>query len=81
MMNFLAITGGLSLSICSIPQMIYTIQTGDTSSFSYWFLGLWAYGELALLICLWQRIMWPIKLNYLVNLIITLVILYYKIFI
>ena len=76
-METIGYLGGLLLAICGIPEVIRTIK--DKRCHLGWpFLFLWFFGEVLMeiyAIGLWD---YPLILNYTFNLIITGILLYYK---
>jgi uncharacterized protein with PQ loop repeat len=76
-METIGYLGGLLLAICGIPEVIRTIK--DKRCHLGWpFLFLWFFGEVFMeiyAIGLWD---YPLILNYTFNLIITGILLYYK---
>jgi len=76
-METIGYLGGLLLAICGIPEVIRTYK--DKRCHLGWpFLFLWFFGEVLMeiyAIGLWD---YPLMLNYTFNLIITGILLYYK---
>jgi uncharacterized protein with PQ loop repeat len=73
--------GSFCFAFCAVPQTIKTIKTGRADDFSYLFIIMWLLGEVMMFlynIAVLQDI--PLFINYAVNFISLLPIMYYKIY-
>ena len=74
--------GAILLGVCSFPEAILALQTGD-SGLSFMFLGMWGTGEiLALIYTIYKNTkvkLIPLLFNYGVNIILISIILVIKI--
>jgi len=68
-MEIVGIIGSILMAVCALPQLVYTLKTGDTSSLSRGFIAMWWAGELCLLVYLFSRVEldWILILNYAAN--------------
>lgn len=70
--------GSILLALCALPEVIRTIH--DKTSYIGWgMLATWGIGELLLLIYIILRKEYPLIINYSFNLILILILIYYKI--
>lgn len=79
-MTLIGYTGSLLLSVCGVFQAWECHQTKSAQGLNNWFLFTWLGGELLLL--LYTALMYldiPLILNYSVNILALLVIVYYKV--
>ncbi len=78
--------GGVTLSICALPQVYHTFKTKSTAGLSTSYLVLWLKGEIFTLCYLLindfekQQFQGPLYLNYTLNLIIAIYLVYAKIY-
>jgi len=79
MKNLIGWAASTMLAVCAIPQAIYTLQTGDTSSFDWTFLIFWTFGDLGLLYYTWAMNSWALRFNYGTNAFCVGIIMFYKI--
>lgn len=77
-MNIIGFFGSVLLAICSIPEMIRTIQDGRCH-LGWGFLGMWYGGELLSLYYGIELKEIPLILNYTINVIALSIMTYYKI--
>jgi uncharacterized protein with PQ loop repeat len=71
--------GSVLLSLCAIPQVWYTLRTGDATGLSWGFLLMWYIGEINLL---WYSLpfrSWPLMVNYMINIVCVTLLLIVKI--
>jgi len=79
MTQLAGIIGSILLALCGLPQMSQSIKQGHSRGISKSFLFMWGLGELFLIIYIWNGNRDIILLaNYLLNVIIILVISFYK---
>ncbi len=77
-------TGNILLSIGVLPQVVFTWRTHDVSSFSWPFLLMWNIGVLLTFVYIVAdnvragKFQYPLLLNYLVNILGTLYLVYAK---
>ena len=71
--------GAILLSICGLPQLIKVVQDGHAEGVAWGFVLSWCIGEICLLIGTYKKVDLSITLNYILNFIITSVIIVYKI--
>ncbi len=82
--QFLGWLGNIMLSVGIFPQVYQTWKTGDTSSFNWPFLLLWAFGVLFTLVYIIDgdlksgRRQYPLWINYFVNIAGTFYLCYAK---
>ena len=79
-MSLIGWFGSVILAFSSLPQMIKVVREGNAHGLSPTFLLAWLIGEILCLIYVLPSGNWPLIANYSVNLLILLVIGYYKIF-
>ena len=78
-MELIGWLGGVLLSICGLPQAVKSFQDKHSNGLSWNFLLMWFFGEILLLIYTIPTGMLPLIVNYVFNLVLVSVILYYKI--
>jgi len=71
--------GAFFFAICAVPQTIQCIREGHSDGLSWLFLIFWLLGEIFMTIYVWPTGDLPLLSNYIVNLILTSVIFYYKV--
>lgn len=71
--------GALCFSLCALPQAIQSYRQGHSKGLAWSFLLLWLAGEVLTMIYIWPKMLWPLMVNYIFNLICLLVIIRYKI--
>jgi uncharacterized protein with PQ loop repeat len=71
--------GSFMLAICAVPQAYKSYVDKHSDGISWYFLLLWLFGEVFLLIYVINKLDIPLIINYLCNIFIVVVILYYKI--
>lgn len=76
-MEFIGYVGGLCFAICAIPEVYASYKRGYSNMDPY-FLGLWFTGEVLTLAYVWPTALWPLIMNYTVNLICLVYIIYLK---
>lgn len=74
--------GALFFAICGAPQAYTSYKNKNSDGISSLFITLWLLGEIFTLIyvSLQPEIRWPLIANYTGNLIVVLIIVYYKLF-
>ncbi|TAL34024.1 MAG: hypothetical protein EPN93_12590 [Spirochaetes bacterium] len=81
MLEFIGISGSLLLSLCGLPQAVQSLRNRHSHGISYGFIWMWVTGEIALLIYVAGTTADLILIvNYLFNLLIGGVILWFKLF-
>ena len=70
--------GSICLAICGIPQAWQSIKDKHSHGISWGFVLLWAFGEIFALAYVYDKLDLPLLLNYATNILILVVILYYK---
>lgn len=70
--------GGILLAICGIPQAYKSLKQGHSTGISASFLWLWFWGEVLVLIYVVPQLLYPLIFNYLFNIMIIGIILWYK---
>jgi len=78
-MSLIGWAGSLILGLSSLPQMFKVIREGHARGLSPMFLLAWGIGEVLCLLYVMPQANLPLIANYSVNLVILLVIGYYKI--
>ncbi len=71
--------GSICLAICGLPQAWMSYKDKNSDGISWGFVLLWAFGEALALAYVYDKLDLPLILNYLTNILIVGVILYYKI--
>lgn len=70
--------GAICLAICGLPQAIQAIKHKHANGVTWGLISLWGFGDLFQLIYVTYKQDWPIVVNCFFNLVIILVIAYYK---
>lgn len=70
--------GALMLSICGLPQAIHSYKHKNSDGITWAMLHLWFWGEIGQLIYVIYYLKYPIIFNCSLNIIIILVMIYYK---
>jgi uncharacterized protein with PQ loop repeat len=72
---------GMLLSFCGVPQAWTCYKTGSSQGISNSFLAMWFAGEALVIpyVLSFDKIPWPLIVNYGTNMGVILVIIYYKI--
>ena len=79
MTQFLGYLGFVLLSLCALPLVISTVRAGNANRIDPWFLGLWFFGEVAMLgHAVMAEATWPLQLNYIANAVMVGMIVWYK---
>jgi uncharacterized protein with PQ loop repeat len=71
--------GSICLAICGIPQAWMSFKDKHSHGISWAFILLWAFGEAFALAYVYDKLDLPLVVNYLTNILIVGVILYFKI--
>lgn len=71
--------GSICLAICGIPQAWMSYRDKNSHGISWGFVLLWAFGEAFALTYVYDKLDLPLVVNYMTNILIVGVILYYKI--
>ena len=77
MIESFGFTGGIMLSICSVPEAIKSYRE-KRCDIGWGMLLLWLFGEIGLLVYETKTMAMPRLINYLLNLICILVLVFYK---
>ena len=70
--------GGVLLAACGLPQAIKSYKQKHSYGLSIWFLLMWLLGEVFVLIYVLPKWHWPLIFNYSANIVLVLIILYFK---
>lgn len=76
-MNIIGWIGGILLGLCALPEAIHTVEKGQNDS-SWLFLLMWILGEICLLIYVAPKKEWPLIFNYIFNILLISILIYYK---
>ena len=79
-MEFFGWVGGFLLSVCGVPQAWKSYKDGNSKGISWSFIWMWFIGEIFLLIYVLPQLLYPLIINYLFNIFIASIILWYKFF-
>jgi len=71
--------GAFFFAICAIPQAWQSLQEGHSHGLSWLFLIFWLLGEIFMTIYVWPTGDLPLLTNYIINLVLTSIIFYYKV--
>lgn len=71
--------GSICLAICGVPQAWMSYKEKHSEGISWAFILLWAFGEAFALAYVYNKLDLPLVMNYLTNILIVAIILYYKI--
>jgi uncharacterized protein with PQ loop repeat len=71
--------GSFCFAICGVPQAFKSYKDGHSDGISWSFLLLWLFGEIFTLIYVMPKGHLPLIFNYLGNMFLVAIILYYKI--
>ena len=71
--------GAFFFAICAVPQCWQSYKDGHSNGLSWMFLIFWLLGEIFMTIYVWPTGDLPLLSNYIVNLVLTSVIFYYKV--
>jgi uncharacterized protein with PQ loop repeat len=71
--------GGLLLATCVVPQVIDCLRKGHAEGIDKFMLWMWGSGELLMVVYVWPTGKLPLLVNYLVNFLLLLVIVWFKI--
>ncbi len=78
MLEFIGWLGGILLAICGVPQAYKSWKEGHSDGISWGFIWLWFFGEILVLIYVFPKLLIPLILNYSLNVIVIMVIIWYK---
>jgi uncharacterized protein with PQ loop repeat len=78
MLEFFGWFGGFLLAFCGTPQAWKSYKDGHSEGLSWTFLWMWFWGESLVLVYVAPQYLWPLILNYLFNIFLAGVILWYK---
>ena len=79
-MNLIGWIASVILAVSSIPQLLKTVRDGHADGLSWAFIALWLIGEILSLVYVVPMLNWPLIANYSINLVIILVIGFYKMY-
>lgn len=71
--------GSICLAVCGLPQAWMSFKDKHSEGMSWAFILLWAFGEAFALTYVYDKLDAPLLLNYLTNILVVGIILYYKI--
>jgi uncharacterized protein with PQ loop repeat len=78
-MELIGWIGGMLLAVCALPQVIKVAKEQNADGMSHLNLWLWCIGEIFMLVyVLTQQFSLPLLVNYCLNLIFVLIMMYYK---
>lgn len=80
MIEAFGMMGGTLLAVCGFPQMVKTIRVGRADDLAWSFLLMWGIGEIFMLAYILPKGDWILILNYFVNFLFLLPIVFYKTF-
>jgi uncharacterized protein with PQ loop repeat len=80
MLDLMGWVGSILLGICGIPQAVQSIKQKHSDGLSWSFLIAWTLGELITFVYIIGKQDYPLMLNYSINVVSTLIILYYKLY-
>jgi uncharacterized protein with PQ loop repeat len=79
-MEIIGYIGSILLAICGLPQAIESYKTKSSEGLTWGFILLWFFGEIFTFAYILPKMDFPLLINYSVNLIFLIIILYFKIF-
>ena len=79
MIELIGWVGAFFLSICGAPQAYKSHKEGHSDGMSWGLLFLWGIGEVFLAIYVAFNWNWPLMINYLSNIVVVSIMLYYKV--
>lgn len=79
-METLGWIGSVLLGICGVPQMLQSIREKHSNGLNWGFLLCWFFGEICVFFYVLPKADWPLIANYFANVVLLLVIIYYKLF-
>jgi uncharacterized protein with PQ loop repeat len=79
-METIGYIGSIMLAICGLPQAIESYKTKSSEGLTWGFIGLWFWGEIFTFAYILPKMDLPLLINYSVNIIFLLVIIYFKLF-
>lgn len=79
MLEIIGWLGSICLAISGLPQAWMSYKERNSRGISWSFLLLWSFGEIFALAYVWDKLDLPLITNYVTNLLVLGVILYYKI--
>ena len=79
MIEIIGWLGSICLAICGLPQAWMSYRDKNSHGISWGFVLLWAFGEAFALTYVYDKLDLPLVVNYMTNILIVGVILYYKI--
>lgn len=80
MAEFIGVIGAILLALCGVPQAIKSVKDKHSYGISWWFILMWFGGEIFVLIyVVLTSCDWILISNYIMNILLIIIILYYKI--
>jgi len=77
--EFIGWMAAILFGLCALPQVLLCIEQGHAQGLSSLTLNMWFFGELCGLYYVWPDKKWPLTVNYTFNILLLLIIIYYKI--
>jgi uncharacterized protein with PQ loop repeat len=78
-MEFIGWLGAICFAFCALPQAIHAIRFKTANGVTWGLLVLWTLGEIFTLIYVLPKGYLPLIVNYVANLILLSIIIYYKV--
>jgi uncharacterized protein with PQ loop repeat len=78
LLEFIGWLGSVAFGICGLPQALKSIKDGHSDGISWGFIFLWLIGEICTLIYVLPQLLLPLILNYVLNLVFLIIIIFYK---
>jgi len=80
MLNAMGIVGAMLLALCGAPQAYMSFKNKHSDGVSGSFATMWFFGEVFMLVYVIQSLDWILISNYVFNILLVGVIIYYKAF-
>ncbi len=78
-MEIIGWIGAVLLAFCGLPQAWKSIKDGNSDGITWSFMGMWLIGEILTLMYIWPEHQIPLITNYILNIVFSSIILWYKI--
>lgn len=79
LLDIIGWVGGILLTFCGVPLAIQAYKEGHCRAYNWTFLNMWFWGEVGVLTIVLDPPIWPLILNYSFNILLILVLVYYKV--